>query len=176
MWRKVTPVAKEALDRIAALYAIEKAVRGKLPAARLAVRQREAVPLLASLESWMRSTLATVSAKSDMAAAINYSLKRWEALTRYSLDGTIEIDNNAAERAMKGPVLGRKNWLFAGSHDGGERAAAMYTLLETAKLNGIDPEAYLRNVLTRIAEHPISRITELLPWNVIQPERERLAA
>jgi len=171
-----SPVAKEALDRIAALYAIEKAVRGKLPAARLAVRQREAVPLLASLESWMRTTLATVSAKSDLAAALNYSLKRWEALTRYSRDGTIEIDNNAAERAMKGPVLGRKNWLFAGSHDGGERAAAMYTLLETAKLNGIDPEAYLREVLHRIAEHPISRIAELLPWNIVPPERQRLAA
>ena len=171
-----SPVAKEALDRIQALYAIEEAIRGKLPTERLAVRQRDAVPLLASLQAWMHVTLATVSAKSELAAAFNYSLKRWEALTRFSRNGTIEIDNNSAERAMKGPVLGRKNWLFAGSHDGGERAAAMYTLLETAKLNGIDPEAYLRNVLTRIAEHPISRITELLPWNVIQPERERLAA
>jgi len=160
-----SPVAREALDRIQALYAIEDAVRGKLPAERLAVRQRDAVPLLARLESWMRATLATVSAKSELAAAFNYSLKRWEALTRYSRDGTIEIDNNAAERAMKGPVLGRKNWLFAGSHDGGERAAAMYSLLETAKLNGIDPEAYLRQVLERIPELPTHRIAELLPWN-----------
>jgi transposase len=161
-----SPVAKEALDRIQALYAIEGAVRGKLPAERVAVRQRDAVPLLASLESWMRATLATVSAKSELAAAFNYSLKRWVALTRYSQDGSIEIDNNAAERAMKGPVLGRKNWLFAGSHDGGERAAAMYSLLETAKLNGIDPEAYLRQVLQRISNLPINRIAELLPWNV----------
>jgi len=161
-----SPVAKEALDRIQALYAIEEAVRGKLPAERLAVRQRDAVPLLASLETWMRATLATVSAKSDLAAAFNYSLKRWVALTRYSRDGSIDVDNNAAERAMKGPVLGRKNWLFAGSHDGGERAAAMYSLLETAKLNGIDPEAYLRQVLQRIADLPINRIDELLPWNL----------
>jgi len=130
------------------------------------MRQRDAVPLLASLQAWMRATLATVSAKSELAAAFNYSLKRWEALTRYSHDGTIEIDNNAAERAMKGPVLGRKNWLFAGSHDGGERAAAMYSLLETAKLNGIDPEAYLRQVLQRISELPINRIGQLLPWNL----------
>jgi transposase len=161
-----SPVAKEALDRIQALYAIEGAVRGKLPAERLAVRQRDAVPLLASLESWMRATLATVSAKSELAAAFNYSLKRWVALTRYSQDGSIEIDNNAAERAMKGPVLGRKNWLFAGSHNGGERAAAMYSLLETAKLNAIDPEAYLRRVLQRIPDLPINRIGELLPWNM----------
>ena len=114
----------------------------------------------------MRATLATVSAKSELAAAFNYSLKRWVALTRYSQDGSIEIDNNVAERAMKGPVLGRKNWLFAGSHDGGERAAAMYSLLETAKLNGIDPEAYLRQIPQRISDLPINRITELVPWNL----------
>ncbi len=161
-----SPVAKEALDRIQTLYAIEEGIRGRPPAELLAVRQREAMPLLAGLESWMRATLARVSAKSQMAAAFNYSLKRWEALTRYSQDGSIEIDNNAAERAMKGPVLGRKNWLFAGSHDGGERAAAMYSLLETAKLNGIDPEAYLRQVLQRISDLPINRIAELLPWNL----------
>jgi len=127
----------------------------------------------------MHTTLATVSAKSELASAINYSLKRWVALTRYSQDGSIEIDNNAAERAMKGPVLGRKNWLFAGSHEGGERAAAMYSLLQTAKLNGINPEAYLRQVLTRIPDLPINRIGELLPWNMAteQPLHEmRLAA
>ena len=161
-----SPIAREALDRIQALYAIEGQVRGKQPAERLGARQQYAVPLLASLETWMRSTLTTVSVKSDLAAAFNYSLKRWAALTRYSQDGTIEIDNNAAERAMKGPVLGRKNWLFAGSHSGGERAAAMYSLLETAKLNGIDPERYLRQVLERIADHPVKRIGELLPWNL----------
>ena len=107
-----------------------------------------------------------VSAKSATAAAINYSLKRWEALTRYVDDGNIEIDNNAAERALRGPVLSRKNFLFAGSDSGGERAGAMFTLLETAELNGMNPEAYLRHVLERIADHPINRIDELLPWNV----------
>ena len=167
-----SPVAREALERIGALYAIEEGIRSKQPAERFAVRQRDAVPLLASLESWARATLATVSAKSEMAAAFNYSLKRWVALTRYSQDGSIEIDNNAAERAMKGPVLGRKNWLFAGSHDGGERAAAMYSLLETAKLNGIDPEAYLRQVLQQIPDLPVTRIAELLPWNIPAAERE----
>ena len=147
--------------------------------ARKPLPERDAVTLLASLESWMRATLATVSATSEMASAFNYSLKRWAALTRYSQDGSIEIDNDAAERAMKGPVLGRKNWLFAGSHDGGERAAAMYSLLETAKLNGVDPQAYLRLVLQRISELPINRVEELLPWNIsserLQHE-ERLAA
>jgi len=161
-----SPVAQEALDRIQALYAIEDPIRGKQPAERQAVRQREAAPLLVDLGRWMRATLATVSAKSELASAFNYSLKRWEALTRYRQDGTIEIDNNAAERALKGPVLGRKNWLFAGSHDGGERAAAMYSLLETAKLNGIDPEAYLRQVLERLPDLPVNRIAELLPWNI----------
>ena len=107
-----------------------------------------------------------VSAKSGIAAAIGYSLTRWKALTRYVDDGRIEIDNNAAERALRGVSLGRKNYLFMGSDAGGERAAAIYSLVETAKLNGIDPEAYLRDVLTRIADHPINRIDELLPWNI----------
>jgi hypothetical protein len=113
-----------------------------------------------------------------LAAALGYSLKRWQALTRYLDDGGIEIDNNAAERALRGPVLGRKNYLFAGADSGGERAAVLYTLLETAKLNGIDPEAYLRDVLARIAEHPINRIDALLPWNLAQKTKrdERLAA
>ena len=176
---KRSPIAKEALDRIRALYAIEESVRGKSPDERLASRQRDAGPLLKGLETWLRSTLNTVSAKSDIAAAINYSLKRWEALTRYSQDGSVEIDNNAAERALRGPVLGRKNWLFAGSQDGGERAAAMYSVLETAKLNGIDPEAYLRRVLEQLPELPINRLAELLPWNFADeqtPEQVRLAA
>jgi hypothetical protein len=107
-----------------------------------------------------------VSAKSEIAAAIGYALTRWKALTRYVDDGRIEIDNNAAERALRGVSLGRKNYLFMGSDAGGERAAAIYSLVETAKLNGLDPEAYLREVLGRIAEHPINRIDELLPWNI----------
>src|SRR6202051_2428040 len=108
-----------------------------------------------------------VSRKSDTALAVRYALSRWEALLRYVDDGKIEIDNNAAERALRTVALGRKNYLFAGSDAGGERAAAIYSLIGSAKLNGLDPEAYLRNVLSRIADHPINRIDELLPWNFV---------
>ena len=118
------------------------------------------------LRRWLDRTLQNLSAKSDMAGAIRYALTRWTALTRYLDDGTIEIDNNAAERALRVVALGRKNYLFAGSNRGGERAAAIYSLLGTAKLNGTNPERYLRYVLTHIADHPINRIAELLPWNV----------
>jgi hypothetical protein len=114
-----------------------------------------------------------VSAKSELAKAIGYSLTRWRALTRYRDDGRIEIDNNAAERALRGVALGRGNYLFMGSDAGGERAASIYSLVETAKLNGLDPQAYLREVLTRIAEHPINRIDELLPWNIGQRDQEQ---
>ena len=120
--------------------------------------------------------LARVSAKSQIAQAIGYSLVRWRALTRYVDDGAIEIDNNAAERALRGVALGRSNYLFMGSDAGGERAAALYSLVETAKLNGLDPEAYLREVLGRIAEHPINRIDELLPWNMGRCEQQVKAA
>ena len=114
----------------------------------------------------MQATLTAVSRKSEIAAAIRYALGRWRALLRYSEDGHIEIDNNAAERALRAVALGRKNYLFAGSDSGGERAAAIYSLIGTAKLNGLDPEAYLRTVLERIADHPINRIADLLPWNL----------
>ena len=126
----------------------------------------------------MRETLARVSKKSELAKAIGYVLTRWTALTRYRDDGGIEIDNNAAERALRTVALGRKNYLFCGSDAGGERAAGIYSLIGTAKLNGLDPEAYLRHVLERIAEHPINRIDELLPWRVeLQPANAlRLAA
>ena len=119
-----------------------------------------------ALRVWLDQTLQTLSAKSDMAGAIRYALTRWTALTRYLYDGTAEIDNNAAERALRVVALGRKNYLFAGSNPGGERAAAIYSLLGTAKLNGINPEHYLRYVLTNIADHPVNRIAELLPWNI----------
>jgi hypothetical protein len=161
-----SPLAAEALRRIAELYAIESEIRGRPPEERLSIRNTQARPLLESLHHWLETTLAMVSRKSEIAAAIRYALGRWRALLRYAEDGRIEIDNNAAERALRAVALGRKNYLFAGSDSGGERAAAIYSLIGTAKLNGLDPEAYLREVLQRIAEHPINRIGDLLPWNI----------
>ncbi len=161
-----SPVAAEALERIGALYVIEKEIRGSSPEERREVRNQQARPLLESLKQWLEATLGKLSRKSDTALAVRYALGRWEALLRYLDDGGIEIDNNAAERALRVVALGRKNYLFAGSDAGGERAAAIYSLIGTAKLNGIDPEAYLREVLARIADHPINRIDELLPWNI----------
>ncbi len=161
-----SPVAKEALERIAALYALEEEIRGRSADQRRQVRQERRRPLLASLQQWRESTLSKLSRKSDTARAVRYALGRWEALLRFCNDGRREIDNNAAERSLRAVVLGRKNDLFAGSDRGGERAAALYTLIGTTKLNGLDPESYLRNVLSRIADHPINRIEELLPWNL----------
>ena len=161
-----SPVAAEAMERIAALYAIEKEIRGRPPEERREIRNTRARPLLESLKQWFEETLGKLSRKSDTALAVRYALGRWEALLRYVDNGRIEIDNNAAERALRTVALGRKNYLFAGSDVGGERAAAIYSLIGTAKLNGLNPEAYLRDVLTRIADHPINRIEELLPWNV----------
>jgi len=159
-------IAAEALRRIAQLYAIESEIRGQPPDVRKTQRQARAGPLLADLHTWLGELLPRVSAKSTLAQAIGYSLTRWTALTRYLHDGRIEIDNNAAERALRGVALGRGNYLFMGSDAGGERAAAVYSLIETAKLNGLDPQAYLREVIGRIAEHPINRVHELLPWNI----------
>jgi len=160
-----SPIAAEALDRISAFYGIEANIRGKPPDERQRCREQQSLPLLAGLKAWLEAALPKLSGKSDLAAAMRYALNRWDALTRYAHDGRIEIDNNAAERSIRGIALGRKNYLFAGSDKGGERAAAIYSLIETAKLNGLDPEAYLRNVLARIADHKINRIAELLPWN-----------
>ena len=158
--------AMEALERIGALYAIEKEIRGRSPEERRAVRNERSRPLLESLKQWLEETLTKLSRKSDTAMAVRYALGRWEALLRYCDDGRIEIDNNAAERALRVVALGRKNFLFAGSDGGGESAAAIYSLIGTAKLNGIDPESYLRNVLSTIATFPVNRIDELLPWNL----------
>ena len=159
-------VAGEALARIRLLYEIERPIRGASAEVRRAERQRYALPILQGLNQWMTATYAQVSRKSDLAEAIGYALGNWDALIRYCEDGRIEIDNNIAERSLRGPVLGRKNYLFVGSDAGGERAAGIYSLVQSAHLNGLDPEAYLCHVLERIATHPINRIDELLPWRV----------
>jgi len=162
-------IAAEAIKRIGALYDIEREIRGKPIDIRLEVRHTRARPLMDDLHRWFNKTLSGLSRKSDTAAAIRYALSRWRSLTRYLDDGRIEMDNSAAERALRTVALGRKNFLFAGSDAGGERAAAIYTLLGTAKLNGLDPELYLRHVLECIADHPVNRIHELLPWNIAEP-------
>jgi transposase len=158
-------IAKQALQRIAKLFAVEAGINGRRPEERLAVRQHEAVPQLSELKAFLGEALTRISGKSSLAQAIHYALSRWQALLRYTTDGRLEMTNNAAERAVRPLALGRKNWLFAGADTGGDRAAAMYTIIQTARLNGLDPEAYLRDVIGRIAEHPINRIDQLLPWN-----------
>ena len=163
---KQTSVAAEVLRRIGELYAVEQAIRGKPPDERSRIRQLNSRPKLDELKRFFETTLARVSRKSDLAGAIGYALTRWTALTRFVDDGRIEIDNNAAERALRCVALGRKNFLFAGSDAGGERAAAIYSLIGTAKLNGLDPEAYLRYVLSQIGNHPINKVDELLPWRI----------
>ena len=153
------------MRRIDGLFAIEREINGKPAAERLAVRKEQAKPLVAELEAWLRAQHARVSPKSEVGKAIAYALNHWEALTRFLGDGRICMSNNAAERALRGIAVGRRNWTFAGSDRGGERAAAIYTLIETAKLNGVDPQAWLADVLARIADHPAKRIGDLLPWN-----------
>jgi transposase len=171
-----SPIAREGMDRIGELYAIEREIRGLSPDERRRERQRRAVPLLESLHTWLLSRLAQLSQGSALAKAIRYAIKpaHWPALTYYCTDGQVEIDNNAAERSLRTVALGRKSYLFAGSDVGGERAAAMYSLIGSCKLNKIDPESYLRYVFERIADHPINRIEELLPWNVTLPGTESM--
>ena len=161
-----SPLAKTTLEKIAALYRIETEIRGRPPDERLRVRTERSAPLFADLKAWLETTLTRVSGRSELAKAIRYSLSRWTALTTVLRDGRACIDNSAAERCMRPIALGRRNWTFAGSDAGGERAAAFYGLIETAKMHGLDPEAYLRYVLERIAAWPVNRVHELLPWNV----------
>ncbi len=161
-----SPLALEALQRIAALYAIEATIRGQSPDARLAARTAQSAPLFTALRQWLEQTQARISGKSDLAGAIRYTLSRWDAQTLVLRDGRACIDNNAAERSMRPMTLGQKNWLFAGSDSGGHSAAAAYSLIQTAKLNELDPEDYLRQVVQRIADHPVRRVHERLPWNL----------
>ena len=161
-----SPTTTEALARIGALYGIEEQIRGTPAELRCSVRQTRSRPLLDELRHWMEKTLRSLSTKSETAGAIRYALSHWRALTRYVDDGLLEIDNNAAERALRAVAIGRKNYLFMGADSGGQRAASLYSLIGTAKLSGPDPAFYLRTVLATIAEHPINRIEQLLPWNI----------
>ena len=161
-----SPLACEAIERMQPLFGIEAEIHGQPPEARLATRQARSAPLMAELREWLEVTLRRISGKSDLAKAIRYALAQWSALTTVLRDGRACLHNNAAERRMRPLALGRKNYLFAGSIDGGRRAAIIYTLVGTAEMNGWDPQAYLRVLLDRIAAHPINRIGELAPWNL----------
>jgi transposase len=172
----ISPIALEAVKRIDAIFDIEREINGVSAEQRLAARRSRSAPLVAALEEWMRAERAKLSRHNAVAKAIDYMLTRWPAFTRFLDDGRICLTNNAAERALRGLALGRKSWLFAGSQRGAERAAIMYTLIQTAKLNEIDPQAWLADVLSRIAETPQSRLRELLPWNWMSDRRSRAAA
>jgi transposase len=170
------PIAAEAVKRIDALFAIERESNGLSPEQRLAMRHEHSRPLIAELKTFLREQRARLSSKNETAKAIDYSLKRWPALTRFLDDGRLCISNNAAERVLRAIAIGRHNWTFAGSDEGGRRAAAIYTLIETAKLNDIDPLAWLTDVLARLPDHPARRITDLLPWNWQPPSLTAEAA
>ena len=169
-------IAREALERIGALFDIERTIAGKSEDRRHAMRQSLATQRLEKLAEWFDQQLKLLSGKSELAGAIRYARSRWDALMVYVNDGRLEISNNAAENAIRPVTLGRKNWLFAGSNAGGDRAAIFYTLIRSAKLNVQEPEAWLRDVLTRIGDHPINRLDELLPWNVARSATHSVAA
>jgi transposase len=158
------PITAEAVKRIDGLFAIEREINGLMPPERLRVRQERSRPLIIELQTWLREQRARLSRNSDTTKAINYSFNRWDAFTRFLDDGRLCMSNNAAERELRAVALGRNNWTFAGSDEGGRRAAAIYTLLATAKLNDVDPQAWLADVLARLPDHPARRIGELLPW------------
>jgi transposase len=151
--------------RIDWLFAIEREINGLAPQQRVGVRTERSRRSIIELESWLREQRARVSKNSDTGKAIDYSLKRWTALTRFLDDGRLCMTNNAAERELRAIAVGRKNWTFAGSDEGGRRAAAIYTLIATAKLNDVDPQAWLADVLARMLDYPAKRIGDLLPWN-----------
>jgi transposase len=161
----IAPLAFETVKRIDAIFDIEREINGRSIAERIAVRRERIAPLVSDLESWMREQRTKLSRHSDVGKAMDYMLKRWDTFTRFLDDGRICLTNNAAERALRGIALGRKSWLFAGSDRGGERAAVMYTLIQTARLNDVDPQAWLADVLARINDHNIQKLDELLPWN-----------
>jgi hypothetical protein len=166
----------EAVRRIDALFDIERQINGQSADHRRAVRQDLSAPLVAALAAWMREERARLSRHNEVAQAMDYMLKRWAAFTRFLDDGRICLSNNAAERALRGIALGRRAWLFAGSDRGGERAAFIYSLIVTAKMNDIDPQAWLADVLRRINDHLASQLHELLPWHWKKPEPQAAAA
>jgi transposase len=171
-----SPIAKEALDRIGELYKVEKTIAGLPPDVRRAERQRRSKPIAEALAVWAEATLRRMSRKSELARAFRYMRSRWQALLRCFDDGRLALDNNPAERALRCVAIGRKNYLFAGSDAGGRRAAAIYSLIETAKLNGQNPQHYLADVLARIADYPARQIADLLPWNWTPADPLRAAA
>jgi len=171
----VSPIAIEVVRRIDALFAIERSINGQSADHRKAVRQAQSAPLVADLEAYMREQCAKLSRGHDLAKAMNYMFKRWGSFTRFLDDGRVCLSNNAAERALRGIALGRKSWLFCGSDRGGRRAAAMYSLIVSAKMNDVDPQAWLADVLARIAAHPTHRLDELLPWNWKTVQQQGLA-
>jgi transposase len=172
----VSPIALEAVRRIDALFEIERVINGCSAAERLTVRQEQTAPFVADLESWLRDQRSRLSRSAAVAEPIDYLLKRWPSFTRFLDDGRICLSNNAAERALRGFALGRRSWLFAGSERGAERAASIATLIMTAKLNAVDPQAWLADVLARIAAHPVQRLGDLLPWNWNAAQADRSAA
>jgi len=170
------PIAVEAVERIDVLFAIEREINGLTPQQRAAVRNERSRPLVVALEAWLREQRAKLSGQSEIAKAIAYSLTRWAALTRFLDDGRLCMSNNAAEREIRAVAIGRKNWTFAGSDEGGRRAAAIYTLIQTAKLNDVDPQAWLADILARLQDHPAKRIDQLLPWNWKREHTQKAAA
>lgn len=173
----IAPLAIEAVRRIDAIFDIEREINGLPAAERLTICRARTAPVVAALEGWMRAERAKLSRHSEVAKAMDYMLKRWTAFARFLDDGRICLTNNSAERALRGVALGRKSWLFAGSDRGGERAAVIYSLIQTARLNDVDPQAWLADVLARIADHRIADLAAFLPWNwAAEQERRKLAA